>query len=212
MPPRHVTLIIASKNTYRHFFTLEFVEVQAIPVSNTMQPKLKGLTKHSLSFDGIPPLEDELWNSGHHLVAISHWCTPLSEKRPRFLPHNGRGRKLGSSASVDWWIYAPNLWGSRGSLPVVWQGWTWKPLQQKYDTKCTQNLSLCQAPKRNIGNCVANVWCCLTISEALKNDTSWHHGFFWNFQVTILKLLKYLDLPFLPRVGTQFPKCLASSI
>ena len=83
---------------------------------------------------------------------------------------------------------------------------------KKYDTKCTQNLSLCQAPKRNIGNCVANVWCCLTISEALKNDTSWHHGFFWNFQVTILKLLKYLDLPFLPRVGTQFPKCLASSI
>ena len=115
--------------------------------------------------------------------------------------------ELGSSASVDWWIYAPNRWGSRGSLPVVWQGWTWKPLQQKYDTKCTQNLSLCQAPKRNIGNCVANVWCCLTISEALKNDTSWHHGFFWNFQVTILKLLKYLDLPFLPRVGTQFPKC-----
>ena len=172
MPPRHVTLIIASKNTYRHFFTLEFVEVQAIPVSNTMQPKLNGLTKHSLSFDGIPPLEDELWNSGHHMVAISHWCTSLSEKRPRFLPHDGRGRKLGSSASVDWWIYAPNRWGSRGSLPVVWQGWTWKPLQRN-TARNAHKFCLCsnppKQPKRNIGNSVANVWCCLTISEAPKD-------------------------------------------
>lgn len=77
-----------------------------------MQPKLKRLTKHSLSFDGIPPLEDELCNSGHHLVAISHWCPPSARKDLGFFHTTDVGEKL--EAKQVW------LW-TDGSMPPTVQ-------------------------------------------------------------------------------------------
>ena len=58
---------------------------------------------------------------------------------------------------------------------------------------------------------------CLILFDHKWSPQTWHIMTSWifcNFQITILKLLRYLDLdlPFLPRAGTQNPTCLASSI